>query len=110
MKQKNFTKQQNKILSEIYRRLNYFHSGNLNESLLYLGYPSDAKIISVFELIKPYRKEIPRVLNWYNLTEKGKKFFANYVTKHRLSSKRNSALFSGEYIKNFNKSLLSDKP
>lgn len=101
-----FTKEQNKVLSEIYRRLNYFHYGDLNENLLYLAYPSDARVIEKFSLIKPYGTEIPKALNWYNLTEKGKSFFSHYALKRRLSNKMNARLFDGTYTKIFNPKFL----
>ena len=101
-----FTQKQNKVLSEIYRRLNYFHEGDLNTSLLHLSLPSDVKSISDLGILKPYAKEIPRSLNWYNLTEKGKKFFSNYVTKHKLSNDTNTRIFNGESLMKFNASLL----
>ncbi len=104
-----FNNAENKVLSEIYRRLNFFHGGNLNENLLLLSYPSEAKLLKEYELIKPYSNEIPRVLNWYNLTEKGKTFFSNYVTKRKLSESINTSLFEGSYVKQFDKTLLSDK-
>lgn len=102
MKRKQFTQAQNKILSEIYRRLNKFHNGDLNTNLLYLGFPSEAKIIAEFNLIECYGKEIPRVLNWYKLTEKGKNFFWNYITKRKLDEDTNHKIFTGQYVKSFN--------
>ena len=103
---KEFTKQENEILSEIYRRLNYFHKGNLSANLLYLALPSEAAKISKYGLIKPYSKEVPRALNWYNLTEKGKSFFKNYKTAGKLSDKTNAAIFDRTYIKSFDKAIL----
>ena len=104
---KKFTLAQNRVLSEIYRRLNYFHKGNLSENLLYLALPSEAKIISEFDLIKPYSKEIPRVLNWYNLTEKGKKFFSNYITPSKLPDNINTKIFNKTHSFTFDYSLLN---
>ena len=102
-----FTREQNSVLSEIYRRLNYFHNGNLNESLLLLSMPFNAKVLKPFGLIEPYRnKETPRVLNWYNLTTKGRNFFRHYITVGKLSDKTNSDIFSGQYIKVFDYALL----
>lgn len=103
---KKFTKTQNKILSEIYRRLNGLSKGNLNEPLLYLAFPSEANVIKEFDLITPYSIEHKRVLNWYRLTEKGKTFFQNYVTKRQLSYNENHRLFTGETIKTFDINLL----
>lgn len=100
MKRK-FTKDQNKVLSEIYRRLNYFHNGDLNTSLLLLAMPSEAKKIADIGLIRSHSKELRGVLNWYSLTERGKLFFSNYVTKTKLSNETNSSIFNGSYVKNF---------
>jgi len=99
-----FTKKENSVLSEIYRRLNYFHKGNINANCLYLGLPSEAKVLSEYDLIKPLSREIPRSLNWYNLTDKGKEFFSHYICK--IFESTNSSIFNGTYIKNFDKSLL----
>lgn len=103
-----FTRNQNKILSEIYRRLNYFHNGDLNTDLLLLALPSDVKIIAEFGLIKPFSKEIARAYNWYNLTEKGKKFFKNYITRYKLDNQSNNKLFTNELVKSFDKQYLVD--
>lgn len=106
MAKKRFTHEENKILSEIYRRLNYLYGGDLNENLLYLGLSSDAKIIAKYNLIKPYSTEIPRVLNWYNLTDTGKQFFANYITN--LDDDTNLAIFEGKYVKKFHFELFEN--
>ena len=103
---KTFTKKQNESLSEIYRRLNCFHKGNLDANLLYLALPSEAKEIIKIGLIKPYSAEIPRALNWYNLTEKGKKFFANYTNKNGIPESLATKIFNGEYYKVFDKQLI----
>lgn len=104
-----FTNEQNKVLSEIYRRLNYFHNGDLNTSLLLLAMPPEAKKIAEFGLIRSHSKEIKRVLNWYSLTERGRLFFGNYVTKSKLSNETNSVIFDGSYVKKFDYSLLTTK-
>lgn len=104
---KKFTKEQNKIFSEIYRRLNYFCKGNLNEPLLHMAFPYEVKPIMGLGVITPYDgKETPRVVNWYRLTEKGKTFFKHYVTKRKLSENENHRLFTGETIKRFDINLL----
>lgn len=109
MAKKRFTHEENKILTNIYRRLNYFLGGDLDGNLLYLGLPSDAKIIAKYNLIKPsYRPEIPRILNWYKLTDAGKQFFANYVTKYKLDEDTNLAIFEGIYVKTFDFELLEE--
>lgn len=104
-----FTHAQNKVLTLIYRRLNYFHNGNLNETLMHLSYPSHTKAIRSFGLIKPHGKETPRVLNWYSLTEKGRLFFKHYVTMNRLSDEESLVIFNGGLVKTFDISLLNVK-
>ena len=98
-----FTTKQNRVLSEIFRRLNSLHGGDLNTNLLYLAMPSTAKVIKQFGLIEPYGGENPRALSWYRLTEKGKSFFGNYITE--LDEAENRALFDG-MVKTFNHNLL----
>ena len=105
MRSKKFNAHENIILCEIYRRLNYFHNGNLDASLLHLAYPNEVKFLVELGLIKPYSKETARILNWYNLTDKGKRFFQHYLTK--LSKKDNDDLFNGVTYKTFDYSLIS---
>jgi hypothetical protein len=93
------TQPQNKILSEIYRRLNFLHDGNLNEPLLLLAFPSEVKSIKPLGIITPYSTETPKVLNWYRLTPKGKSYFANYVTK--ITEATALEIFTGKYVKEF---------
>lgn len=100
-----FTQKENSALSEIYRRLNYFHDGDLNTNLLTLATPFQVKEIVELGIIKPISKEIPREYNWYNLTEKGKIFFKNYVTKNKLSDNTNHKIFIGDYVKEFDYNL-----
>lgn len=94
---KTFTKQQNRVLTEIYRRLNYFHHGNTKEPLMLLALPSTVKCLDEFKLLRPYSKEIPRARNWYSLTHKGQQFFNNYA-KNGISQNENSRLFVGKVI------------
>lgn len=101
-----FTKEENVVLSEIYRTINYFHEGNMDEKLMILEYPSKAKSIVGLGIIVPYGGETPKQLNWYSLTEKGKKFFKNYLTKKKLSQELNQKIFEGTYVKQFNFKLL----
>lgn len=98
-KNKYCTHEQNKVLSEVYRRLNYFHHGNVDEPLLMLALPSDIKKIAEFGLLKPYSKEVPRALNWYNLTGKGKEYFKDHIVNIR--EETNANLFSGRLVKKF---------
>lgn len=99
---KKITHTQNEILSEIYRRLLRFHSGQLNVKLLYLAYPSEAKIIKPLGLIEPYSAEAKRCLNWYSLTEKGKVFFGKATKGVKLSEKESLEIFEGKKVINFN--------
>lgn len=100
-----FRKRENELLTEIYRRLNYFCKGDVNEGLLLLALPSETKVLNQYDILKPYLRETPRTLNWYCLTEKGKKFFSHYTHKKRLGERENQRLFEGG-VKNFDKSLL----
>lgn len=81
---KQFTMKQQRILSEIYRRLHKFNKVDgkclLDAQLLLLAVPSVAKELIKIDIIKPScRDELPRVTNWYKLTPKGKKLFEPYV-------------------------------
>lgn len=102
-----FTKEETKILTEIYRRLNYFHDGDLNTNLLLLALPSEVKKIKKYNLVRPSSTEIPKVLNWYKLTKEGKIFFSHYVTKQKLSSDSNTKYFDQNNLKEFDKKLLT---
>lgn len=108
MAKHDFTRGQNIVLGEIYRRLNYFHKGDLNSSLLLLALPSEVKTIGKYGLIKPTSTETPRAYNWYNLTEKGKMFFANYITKHKLDEDTNTSLFTNAWVKSFDKRYIRE--
>ena len=101
-----FTHKQNKVLSEIYRRLNKFHKGNLDANLLLLAFPYEAKKIKRFNLIEPVSNETARVLNWYKLTEKGKIFFSNYTEE--IDDVTFHELFWGNHVKRFNADLLPE--
>ena len=104
--QKRFTKAQTEILSEIYRRLNFFHNGDVTTNLLYLSTPTQAKKVKKYGLIKPYREEIKGTANWYNLTAKGQKFFENYSLAVKLPYHINNKLANGEMVLEFDLSLL----
>ena len=103
---KTFTKEQNKVLSEIYRRLNYFHGGDVTEKLFLLALPSTAKKIKQFNFIEPVSGETPRIYSWYRLTKRGQDFFCNYITKDKLTEEENHQLFTEQYVKTFNIALL----
>jgi hypothetical protein len=101
-----FTKEENIVLSEIYRTINYFHEGTMDEKLMLLEYPSKVKSIIQLGIIVPYSTQRPKELNWYSLTDKGKNFFRKYLTKKKLSEDMNLKLFEGTYVKQFNFKLL----
>lgn len=103
MSKDKFTTEENRMLTEIYRRLNYFHKGNVNEPFMLLEMPSRAKCLVNISLIEPTCRETPKVLNWYKLTESGKKFFSNYISI--INDDTNTKLFNGE-IETFDKKLL----
>ena len=108
MSNKRFNNKQNTILSEIYRRLNFFHNGNLNEKLMMLAYPSEVKPIIEFGLVETTSTHCTsRVINWYRLTDNGKKFFSNYIEKEKLSDDVNHSIYTKEYVKQFDYSLLN---
>jgi hypothetical protein len=100
---KEFSKKESVMLTEIYRRLNVFHGGNLDANLLLLALPKQVKVINKFGLVKPFSDETPRILSWYSLTEKGKKFFSNYI--ETISNEMNLAYFDGREIKHFSKEI-----
>ena len=94
-----FTKKQLVCLTEIYRRLNCLHNGNLHEKLMVLGYPGEMKPIRDLGLIQPYGSETRRIVGWYSLTERGKRFFSKYVEE--VNDDDNAAMFEGRMIKTF---------
>lgn len=100
-----FNKEENQILTEIYRSLNYFHHGKLDEPLVVLEYPSNMKSLVKIGMVKSYSRERPKELNWYSLTEKGQNFFKKYSTKKRLSQEMSMKIFEGKYVKEFNYKL-----
>lgn len=96
------THKENIVLTDIYRRLNYFHKGDLNTKLLANLYPSEAKPLIKKGLIMHHDgREILRIANWYSLTEKGKELFKKYVTKDKLSEDENLSIFQGKKVINF---------
>lgn len=62
------------VITEVKRRIKEFKNGNKNAPMIFLGYPSEVKTLVKKGLLTPYSNELPRVLNWYNLTEEGKLF------------------------------------
>ena len=103
MKNKKFTPKDNRVLTEIYRRLNYFNRGNLETHLLIQDLPSEVKGLKDKNIvIHSNQKETPRVVNWYKLTPKGKQLFKNYIG--RISEDENLKIFEGKKVINFNTS------
>ena len=100
-----FTVKERQILTELYRRLNYFHCGNLNEKMFAIFNTTEANIISKYNLITPtYLPRNKRGDSWYKLTEKGKSFFSHYIEE--ITEEENRDLFNGSIIKEFDFSLL----
>lgn len=81
-KRDNNIKAKNKYipLLECYRRIHQFNKGSMNENLVLIAYPSEVKAVrDCFNLSNG--KETPRVLNWYNLTDKGKKIISDLMSR-----------------------------
>jgi hypothetical protein len=70
----NFTPTEQIQLDEIKRRIKEFKQGDKNAPMIFLGFPSEVKTLVNKNILVPYSKERPRVLNWYNLTDFGKTF------------------------------------
>ena len=104
---KSFNKVEKSILNEIYRRINYFKEGKLDEDLLLIAYPNESKSLVGLGILNSFSKIESGTLTWYNLTEKGQKFFSNYVLKEKLSEDMNHKLFIGEKTIDFNFNLLN---
>lgn len=107
MQKVKFGKTERVSLSEIYRRLNYFHKGDVNTIQLLLSYPSKAKSILMLGIIEPTYREIEGALNWYKLTELGKKFFS-YYNNDKIDDETNLALFEGFKLKLFDYQLFEN--
>lgn len=99
-----FNKKERIELTELYRRLNTLCKSNLDEKLMYLASPGDAKILINLGLIVPYRFETPRVLNWYSLSERGKRFFSDYINTG-ISDEMGEGMFVGSYLMDFDYNL-----
>lgn len=100
-----FTAEENRQLTEVYRRLNYFKQNNLDEHLLMLAFPYQVKTLRQKGILKPSSTETPKALNWYNLTEEGKELFKDYSKNKRMSHNEALAIFEGIKTINFNISL-----
>lgn len=64
---------------KIYRRLNMFKNGDVNASQIMLAYPNEVKYIK--SLLNPYSIETAKVLNWYNLSNLGKKLMEDLMAE-----------------------------
>ena len=92
------TKAENIVLTEAWRRLHQFHKGDVNANLLLLEFPSKLRTLRPY-LTPSNSPERERVLNWYTLTERGKKLM-NQTPKMRPND--NVKYFEGEKLVNFN--------
>lgn len=71
-----FTWQEKTILEETQRRIKQFKGDDKSGVMVYLGWPSEMKTLIAKGYYTGYGgRENKRVLNWYNLTDKGKKYF-----------------------------------
>jgi hypothetical protein len=104
---KKFTKKQERLLSEIYRRLNCLCNNNLDEKLLVPAYMSEINPIRRFGLVQPTYNENKGIINWYCLTEKGKLFFSNYV-HNRMAESKSFEIYKGELILSFDVNHISN--
>jgi len=68
-----FTAIENIQLDEVRRRIKEFEGGDKNKPMIFLSYPSEVKTLIRKGILTPYSRETKRALNWYNLTEEGKK-------------------------------------
>lgn len=101
-----FKADERRMLTEVYRRLNYLKNGDLDTQLLLPAYPSEAKPLITLGIITPTDNEVKRVINWYKLTNKGKMFFSHY-NKEKITEFENFELFEGRRVVDFDFSLLS---
>ncbi|MDA3780326.1 MAG: hypothetical protein PF487_08955 [Bacteroidales bacterium] len=67
-------------LLECYRRIYQFNNGNIHEKLLIPALPSEVK--GAKEYFEPsYSRITPRVINWYKLTNEGKRVINNLMNR-----------------------------
>ena len=104
MKKIKFTTRENRILTETYRRLNYFNNGDVKTFLLLADTPSEVKTLVAKNIITcSAGEEKPRKINWYMLTNEGQKLFKNYIKK--VTDSENLQIFEGKKVIDFNKEL-----
>lgn len=112
---KKLTVKQNRLLTEIYRRLFYFHDGDINEPLLLLSTNYQARPLTSIGLIEP-SKNISIGNQWFKLTTKGKELFNSCKGKNieigfnnrvfgYMNEHINLAIFEEKVTINFNKLL-----
>lgn len=94
-----FNNQQNRVLTEIYRNLNYFYFGDLDNNLMAMFLPSQVKCLSKYNFLEPSSEIKPRTMGWYRLTSEGKAFFKNHTGY--IGEDTNEAIFEGRYVKDF---------
>lgn len=78
-KRNKLNKQQCDVLLECYRRSNTFRNGCLHSKLMYYGLPSDTNKCS--EYITPTGVIVPKIINWFTLTTKGKFIITDLADK-----------------------------
>lgn len=103
MKKNKFSAEQNRTLTECYRRLNQFHNKNLDENLLLLSMPNKVKDLkNIFTCFDGREQE--RCLNWYKLTNEGKEIFSKVLndTSLEFNDLINENMFLGRNYINFN--------
>lgn len=94
-----FTAQENRVLTEVYRRFNKFHKRNVDANLIMLAYPSKVKTLISKKVLTPSSKEISKVLNWYNLGTLGKDIM---MQTHKMKDTSNLPIFEGKKVIDFN--------
>jgi DNA-binding PadR family transcriptional regulator len=100
MVEETFTKEENKELTEIYRRLKYLNK-KPSDKLLTLSRPLLMKSLIKKGFVECSAKEVPRVLNFYKLTEKGKDLFSSVDYKTNINYNESEQLSNGEKIIEF---------
>lgn len=86
------SKSQTNNLVECYRRVMNFKKGNENDTMVLLNYPRLVKGSN--NLFIPYSKEQNKCLQWYSLTENGKKLINELKTLITWNEQTNMKLIS----------------
>ena len=95
-----FNMKERAVLSELFRRLCYFHKGDINARCLLLARPSEVKCLAPYGLIRTDSVETLRLKNcWYVLTAKGKEYFAPMTRP--MDATENLDIFEGRLIMHF---------